>query len=118
MFTCATFGDLGNAIFTVTEQAAISNELQEIKEYIKKTYSLSDKQMSFISERLDEAEKASQRIGRKDWLLLFSGTILTLILTDLITPDVAQHVFVMALHALRHLFGGGAPPLEGSFGRK
>jgi len=106
----AQYESLGNSPFTADEQTEISNQLREIKEYVKKTYSLSDEQMASIETRFDDAEEASRRIGRKDWLLLFSGIILTLIVTDLIPPDVAQHILTMVLHGLGHLFGGEAPP--------
>ena len=86
--------------------------MKEIKGYVRKTYSLSAEQFSHVEARLDEAERASRRMGRKDWLLLFSGTVFTLIITDLVTPDVAHHVFVMALHGLGHLFGNGYKPIQ------
>lgn len=104
--------DSENTPFTPQEQAEISAQLREIKEYIRVTYSLSSEQLSHVEARFDEAERASRRIGRKDWLLLFSGTILTLIVTDLVTPDAAQHIFVMALHGLGHLFGSGQSPTQ------
>lgn len=106
------YDDLGNSPFSTVEQREISNQLQGIKEYVKKAYTLSDEQMRRIEERLDEAEDASRRIGRKDWLLLFSGTIFTLIVSDLVTPDVAQHIFTMTLHGLSQLFGVGASAIE------
>jgi hypothetical protein len=68
--------------------------------------SFSDEQLSLIEARFDQAEEAARHIGRKDWLLLFSGVIFTLIVTDLLPPAVAQHVLMMALHGLEHLFAG------------
>src|ERR1039457_323993 len=100
-----------NSPFTALEQTRISDQLRDIKEYVKKAYSLSAKQMSRVEARLDEAEKASRRMGRKDWLPLFSGTLFTLIVTDLVPPDVTQHIFMMALHGLSHLFGADAKPI-------
>ena len=71
---------------------------------MKKTYSLTEEQMSRVEARLDEAEEASSRISRKDWILLFSGSIFTLIIAGTVTPDIAQHVMMMAFHGLGHLF--------------
>ena len=52
-------------------------------------------------------------MGSKDWVLLFSGRILALILTDTVTPDAAHHILNMALHGLVHLFvEGGAASLR------
>jgi hypothetical protein len=74
---------------------------------VKKTYSLSSEQMSRVEARLEEAEAATRRIGRKDWLLLLCGVMFTVIVTDLVPPEAVQHVLAMALHGLDHLFGGG-----------
>lgn len=98
-------GETDNTPFTAEELADISRQLAQIKKYLEETVSLTAQQVSRVNERLDEAERASKRMGRKDWLLLFSGTILTLIVTDLVSPDVAHHIFAMALNGLRHLFG-------------
>jgi hypothetical protein len=110
-FTNAQYEDLGNTLFTPDEQADISAQLQEIKEYVRATYSLSSEHMSRVEARLDEAEEASRRIGRKDWILLFSGVLFTLIVTDLVPPHVVQHMLAMAVQGLEHLFAGsGQPP--------
>jgi hypothetical protein len=86
--------------------------LREIKANLKENAELTA-ELSRIEDRLDEAEEASRRIGRKDWLLLFSGTIFTLIVTDCLAPDVAQHILMVALHNLSHLFLGGIRPIPG-----
>jgi hypothetical protein len=77
---------------------------------VKKTYSLSSEQLSRVEAMLDEAEAATSRIGRKDWLLLFAGVMFSVIVTDLLPPGVVQHVLMMAFHGLDHLFGGLPPP--------
>jgi hypothetical protein len=102
-----------NTLFTLAERAEISNRLREIRTSLKENLALTTDQVSHIEERLDEAEEASQRLGQKDWLLLFSGTIFTLIIAGTVTPDVAQHILTMALHGLGHLFLGGIKPLPG-----
>lgn len=102
--------DSGNTLFTQDEQRQIAAQLQDIKNSLAEIPELSNKQRVAIEERLDEAEEASKRIGRKDWLLLFSGIILTLIITDIVTPEVARHILIMVLDGLRDLFMGGGPP--------
>jgi len=100
-----------NLPFTSEEQSAISAQINDIKIYIKRTYELSAEQMSQIEERLDAAEESSRRIGRKDWVMAFNGAVFSLILSDLIPQQAAQHILVMALTGLGHLFGiGGVPP--------
>jgi hypothetical protein len=101
--------DYENTLFTPAEQEQISAQLKQIKESVRATYSLSGYKLALIEARLDEAEEASHRIGRKDWRLLFYGVILTLIVGDLITPDIVHHIALMAVHGLDNLFGGQAP---------
>lgn len=102
-----------NTPFTPDEQAAISAQLKEIAESVKKTYELTAEQSAKLDEKFEEAEKASQRMGRKDWGLLFGGAIFSLILADVITPGVAGHILMMIEHGLGHLFVGGAPSVRG-----
>jgi hypothetical protein len=107
ILTGARYEAVENTLFTPAEQTEIAKQLQEIKEYVKKTYSLSSQQMSRVEARLDEAKEASHRIGRKDWLLLFFGVTFTVIATDFLPPEAVQHILIMALRGLDHLFGGG-----------
>lgn len=99
-----------NAPFAPDEQVAISKQLQVIKRQVKDLYSLSSEQLAFIETKLDEADEASHRIGRKDWMLLFYGLIFSLLLSSLVTPDVVQHILAAALHGLGHLFGVEGKP--------
>jgi len=101
---------LDNTPFTTDEGTAISAQLKQIREYITTTHELTAEQISHLDARLEHAEEASKRIGRKDWLMAFNGAVFSLMLADLITPDTAQHVILMALHGLSHLFGIGGPP--------
>lgn len=65
---------------------------------------MSDEQMAQVTSRLDQAEHASHRVGRKDWIILFLGGIFSLILTDLITPHTAQHIFVLLIEGVSRLY--------------
>jgi len=109
-FTSQTEQSTENAPFTGAEQADISAHIKQIKDYINATHELTSEQVSHVEARLDQAEQASRRLGRKDWLMTFNGAVFSLILTDLITPQTAQHVIMMTIHGLSHLFGIGGPP--------
>jgi hypothetical protein len=100
----------GNTPFGPDEQAEIAQRLRETKERVQLTYSLTNEQMEHLDVRFDGVEEASRRFGRKDWLLLFSGALFSLILTDSLPPDVAQHILIAVLQSLGHLFGIGGPP--------
>jgi hypothetical protein len=100
-----------NSPFTEDEQRQISAQLQEIKNQIREQFELPSEQIEQINARLDRAEEASKRIGRKDWLLLFGGAILNLIVTDTVTPSIAGHIYTMVIQGIAHLFGGGPPQI-------
>jgi hypothetical protein len=110
-FTAQHNEDAENAPFTSTEQAEVSDQIRMIKEYLRDKYKLSSEQMSRVEDALNHAEEASRRMGRKDWLILFNGAILSLIISDLIPPQAAQSVLKLVIHGIGHLFGwGGLPP--------
>lgn len=100
--------DSGNVPFAADEQASISAQLKEIAETVKKTYELTAQQSAHIDRKFEEAEKASRRMGRKDWGLLFGGAVFSLILADVITPGIAGHILMMIEHGIGHLFSGPA----------
>jgi hypothetical protein len=102
-----------NTPFTADEQAAISAQLREIKEAVKKTCDLTAEQSKHFDEKFEEADKASRRMGRKDWGMFFGGAILSLILCDAITPAIMGHIFMMMEHGIGHLFIGASPSVGG-----
>lgn len=101
--------DIENTPFDNDEQARISEQIRQIKVYIKTTHELTSEQISRVEARMEHAEEASRRMGRKDWITLFNGAVLSLIFTDTITPDTAQHIILMTINGLGHLFGIGGP---------
>lgn len=55
-------------------------------------------------------EDASDRFSRKDWLMLFYGSMLGTFLTDAIPSSVIQTVLLTAAHGIARLFGFADPP--------
>jgi hypothetical protein len=106
----AHLGAAGNTPFNPSELTEVAGVLREIQNYIEKSTSLSSAQISRMETSLNEAEEASRRIGRKDWILLFSGTIFSLIVADILTPRIAQDILLFVIQGLGHLFGVGGPP--------
>jgi hypothetical protein len=104
--------DSANTPFTEDEQKHISAQLREIKEQLKEESGLSLEQVERIEEKLDDAAEASMRLGRKDWLIYFLGTITALIITATVSAGVGEHIFTLVIHALAHLFTGGSEPLQ------
>lgn len=110
ILTGARYEDAENTPFTSDEQAEISEQLRQTREFVKKSYPLSEAQLLSLDAKLDEIEVAAGRIGRKDWQLLFYGVMFTVIVTGLLSPEAAQHILTMALHGLAPLLGGGGRP--------
>jgi hypothetical protein len=98
-------------IVTIAGRGTFVAQLQVIKRSVAEKFELTNEQIAHIDERLDEAAEASKRMGRKDWLLLFGGTVFNLIVTDTVTPGVAGHIFTMVVQGIAHLFGGGPPQI-------
>jgi hypothetical protein len=99
-----------NTPFTKAEQAEISGQIQRIRTFISINYDLNADQLAEVSERLDDIEEASRRLGRKDWLNAFNGAVLSLVLTELVPPQAMQRIIMIGLQGLGHLFGLGGPP--------
>jgi hypothetical protein len=103
--------DASNAPFTVDEQAEISTRFDQVKDVVRQENpELTAGQMSAFEQTLDEVKEATTRVGRKDWVMLANGALLSLIVNDLVPPHVVQSVFNMLITGIGHLFGFGAPP--------
>jgi hypothetical protein len=102
--------DASNAPFTPNEQSEISGKLDEIKKLVRERFELTDEQLAVIDERLDDAKEASTRLGRKDWILMFYGSVMSTFMTDAVPPTVIQTVLTTVVHGIAHIFGFGGPP--------
>jgi hypothetical protein len=103
-------GDFENSLFGQAEQGQIAAQVQQVKKQVEELFALSSEQKTQVNEKLDEVVEAASRLGRKDWVVLFTGTILTLAITDAVTWATAHHIWAMVLHGLLHLFTGGNEP--------
>jgi hypothetical protein len=99
-----------NTLFTTDEQAQIKQRLDEVKSLVREEFELTNDQLSAVDKTLDDAKEASERLGRKDWRMLFYGAFLSVFLTDAIPPSVIQTVLATVVHGIGHLFGFGDPP--------
>jgi len=99
-----------NAPFTPDEQEEIARRLDEVGQLVLDQFDLTSEELVAISRRLDHAEEASKRLGRKDWLMLFYGAMVSTAMTDGVPPSVIQTVLTTVLHGIAHIFGFGGPP--------
>jgi hypothetical protein len=99
-----------NSNFTGAEQAEISARMKQVREYLRTSGEPTNEQLLQIESHLDHIEEASKRIGRKDWLMMFYGAVVSMAAADTVTPQAAQHIFMLVFHGLGHFFGYGGPP--------
>jgi hypothetical protein len=99
-----------NTPFTPEEQKEIARRLQELAEYARRTYSLSEPTMQVLNAKLDYLVGAAGRLGRIDWRNVFAGAILGFILSAALPPESARQIILELLRAIGHLFGHPALP--------
>jgi hypothetical protein len=100
----------GNSPFTDDERRQIVAQLQAIKTQAKEQFELTVEQIARVNERLDEVAEASKRMGRKDWLIYFLGTITALIIAATVTSGMGDHIFTTVIQGIAHMFIGGTEP--------
>jgi hypothetical protein len=99
-----------NTPFTQDEQRQIRELLGKIQTELVEQSQLTHEQIAEVSERLKETAEASERMGRKDWLIYLLGTITALIITATVTAGIGENIFTIVITALAHLFTGGTEP--------
>ena len=111
VLTGARYDEVENTPFTSHEQAAIAEHLRQTKEWVTRTYSLSDAQILHLEAKLDDIATAAGRMGRKDWTLLVCDALLGTFVQGILPPEAVQDILRMTLDGLGYLFGGeGGPP--------
>jgi hypothetical protein len=98
--------EIENTLFTREEQAQISQQLGELKEYVRATYELTQPQLQALGSRLDYLEDAARRLPRIDWRNALVGALLGLVLNAAIPPEPIRDALGSLLRGLSHMFGG------------
>ena len=102
--------DGSDELFTPDEQAEIARRIDEVRQLVQEKAELNDRQLAAIDQRLDHAEEASKRLGRKDWLVLLYGSVVSTTVTDAVPSGVIQTVVTTVLHGInvciQHRGGG------------
>jgi hypothetical protein len=110
VMTAAQSADASNAPFTAEERDEIGSRLDEIKDLLQEQFDLTNDQLAALEQRMDDAGEASERLGRKDWVMLFYGAVISTGMTDGVPPHVIQTVLSAVIHGIGHIFGLGGPP--------
>jgi hypothetical protein len=104
---------LAKALAALDRRAFTSSELEQIKQGIealqddvRNLTELSRRQQEKVSEKFEEVQRGSERLGRKDWVEYAIGAATTLLITEAVPPLVLVHLGVKAIHALGHVLEG------------
>ena len=101
----ATTVDRGNEPFTAAERAQVVIFLQEIRQYIQPIPSVSSEQFAIVEGKLQYLQDASERLGRKDWLLLFLGVLLSTAAQINMQPSVFRDLLSFAGQVFQQILG-------------
>lgn len=107
----ATDPALENTPFTSDERDRIANQLNELREYVSRTYSLSGPQLEDLDSKVDYLVDASSRLGRKDWLNACIGAMFSWFLAAALPPDAPRQILHILLSGIANFFGHGFPGL-------
>jgi hypothetical protein len=99
-----------NAPFTADEQAEIGRRIDEALQLVAESPDLNDEQKAAVSLHLSHSKESRDRLGREDWIVMFSSSIISTGVTDAVPPSVFRAVLGTVPHGLGHLFGIGVPP--------
>ena len=94
-----------NLPFAEADLPSVRKALGEIKAYILKSHDLSDAQKRRIEARFDHLEEKADDFGRKDWMTLVIGTLLSIGVDELRNGDSTRHLFLFAREVFRQLLG-------------
>lgn len=101
----ASAPDLANTSFAEHELAMINRSLDEVKAYLLEGQQFSSEQQAFIEHEFSYLREASERVGRKDWLNLLAGALMSIVVSLALEPERARGLFAIAGTVLQSLWG-------------
>lgn len=104
VFAAASDASIENTPFTVAERHEIAAQLTALAASAQESHTLSESQLQLLHARLAQLRDASTRLGRKDWLAVFVGVMLTLAVTAALPPEVVRDAMESFVQDVKHLF--------------
>jgi hypothetical protein len=96
-------GSEDNSRFSPDEQSRIGATLEKILSEIEEQKILNAMQFTALQVGMDEMKRAATRMGRKDWVLLVIGTLVTFSITATVAPGDAHIIYQTTASALNWL---------------
>jgi hypothetical protein len=97
-----------NRLFTLSERSLIAAQLEELESNVLAGQQFQAKQAEFIEGQFAYLKDASERLGRKDWLNIALGTLVTIIVSAAFAPDQAKALLGMAGTLFQWVWSGAA----------
>jgi hypothetical protein len=85
-----------NTPFTAQELVQVVLFLGKIRAHIQTNSGLSPDKLNIVVEKLSYLEQAANRLGRKDWQILFLGVLTTMAMQGGMTKNVFHELFSVA----------------------
>jgi hypothetical protein len=98
---------LDNRPFTVAEQGLIAAKLDEIRAYLLQDQQFAAEEAEFVKRQVKYFKESSTRMGRKDWLNLLLGGLVSLAIGLALDPEKARGLLRLAGAVFQSLWGTG-----------
>jgi hypothetical protein len=98
-----------NRTFELNELTDIKREIRELHAEVSFLTELNLGQQKALNESLEEIQRGSEGLGRKDWLTYAIGVGTSLVIAEIVPPLVLLPLAVHAFHALGHLLIPATP---------
>lgn len=101
----ASESDINDSMFTVEERKTIVQGIQEIREFAIET-GMEAAEIKLLDGKLDYLVESSSKLSRKDWILVVSGTLLSIATSQTFDSSAAKAIFEIAGKAFNQLYQG------------
>jgi hypothetical protein len=96
-----------NTLFEPREREDIRDRLQDLKVQLKGMQEMNVEQLEALTTTISEMREASERIGKKDWLLFAMGAVVAFAISAAFSPATVVFIAKLFVHEVAHLFGEG-----------
>jgi hypothetical protein len=103
--TAASSATLDNRPFTAAEQKLIAGKLDEIKASLLEGQQFAAEQAATIEWEFAYLKESSTRLGRKDFLNVLLGGLITVVVGVALAPDAARSLLRLAGMAMQWIWG-------------
>lgn len=101
----STVSEYENSRFTNDEHTIIVQGVQKIREFVIE-FGIANNEIKLLDNKLDYLVESSKKLGRKDWILVAWGTLLSVITSLALDSNSAKTIFEIAGKAFNDLYQG------------